>query len=408
MPTKYGHLRLVSPDEAVNINEPIETKPEPTWDQVPNSLAETAAVVLFLPTNETDLDNLDVEKIEIIVHNLQTALETLNQNWLADLEQFTDWEKIFSVLASARTLLSETNPTLAADIFTLQQQAVRAIAELGKQNEISKDANENKAFIYLLRLLAAAPEFTTITEPLFSAKKSAPLNRKSQETGLLEWVEHQKTIDRIGQVAGTSESLAELLHLLAQVPETKITTHRTADFSTSHSLSSIISFINTEIKRLAISPDESLAEITKKHQEVERLAANSTVTGLKNLFPPDLGFFKTRAFVYRELDRELKNSLQFDQIESNNVDSCKSWVQLMWLIESNLESTHEFVFTVHIGENTEQIVRLSGETIKDIVEQAPLDASLISILPKQSDLKFIRPNDRVLVGLREKLNSFFD
>lgn len=408
MATKYGHLRLVKPDEIVytDIQEPTEAKPEPTWDQVPTSLAETADVLSLIPTNDDDLENFDLEKIETIVHNLQTVLETVDPNWTKDLGQFADWEKIFSVLSSVRAFLSDTNPALAAEIFALQQQAVKAIAELGIQTENSKNSTENDAFIYLLRLMAASPEFTPIIVPFFSDKKSAPAHRHYQETGILEWVEDQKTIDRIGQLAATSESLPELLYLLAQVPEIRITSHHTADFSTSHSLSSIISFINAEIKRFAISPDESLDEITEKYEEVEQLLATSGETDMKSLFPPNLGIFKTRAFVYEELKRALKSNIKIEPTQTTSVDACKSWVELMWLIENEIEPDKEFVFTIKIKGGAEKIIRLSGEVIKDIVEQAPLKPRIISALPKKAHFKFIQPDDRILVGLREKLASF--
>ena len=400
MSTERPYLHLITEANS----EIPETKPKLTWDQIPESPEELIQLINFLPKSIEDLNQPDFKHLTTILENLKNVLDPINKDWYKDLNQFFDWEQVFSGLAASRTNISEFNPGLANKIFEIQTLSLTAIVDLGLRNEMDSKTNENPAFVYLLRLLQVSPEFNDYIKPDYDNKKTTPINHRHHETGLDQWSEDQRIIDQIGQMLASAQSLEELLHLLTLVPVTRITLHRTADYSSTYSLPSFISFITAEIESLAISNLTSELEKKEKIKELAKLLTTPDGS-TSGIFPPNLGLFKTREFLYSELAKEFKLALTQKKI-FKTPDQCQTWVQLLWYIENNISNDHTFVYTKKEA-NVEQIIRLTGDRIHAIVAQAPLDSASIEILPKASQFNFIKPDDKVIIGLREKLESWF-
>lgn len=368
---------------------------------VPQNLAEMEVIADLLSSQEV---SLHVEKIDQIINALSNGIDAHQSKWLTKLGQFSSWEHIFSALDSFTQTTPGLDAELLAKIQTLQNQVIKCIAQLATRPEASPDAHHNNAFRYTLRLLASHPEYQTIVEPYFeSTQNRRGLPRQSKS--LPEWVEDQKTLDKIGEVMHSAQSLPELIHLISQIPKKRIIEHQTAYHASKTQTDSIITFILTQIKEAAPQQAESLTELTQKYEKYKYFAEHPDVR-LQN--PPDLGDFPTQLFINQQIVKELDQINYFKKFDQLKTADCTTWVQLMWLMESKIKPNHVFAFTVRTDQGVEQIVRITGDQVIDTVTEAAEIGNLAHYLPKQADIAFIRPEDQILVGLREKLESFFD
>lgn len=392
MPTERPYLRLVGPSETRVIN----------WHETPHSLEELVLVTDFLP-NEIDAAKLTPAELTTLLNNLTEALNPIDEVWTNSLNQFTEWETVFTRLEAAKTVINQIDATLSNTVETLQTLVLTAITEIGTRNEMDSNTNNNPAFVFLLRLLKTRPEFTAIIQPKFKDKHNSPISNRTGETGLLDWVEHQKDLDQIGQLLDNATSLPELLHLLSLVHLNRVTVHRTADYSTNYTIISFINYIITEAERLAIGPATPNLQLNKRREELQRLC--EPTDGSQNaFFPPNLGEFKTRGFIYQQLTQEFEAML--GSLSTEQTPEPQSWIQLLWYVENAVDPHQVFAFTKKDG-NVEHIMRITGDEIHQIVSQAPLRANDISLLPLATEISFVRPEDRFIVGLREKLETWF-
>jgi hypothetical protein len=191
--------------------------------------------------------------------------------------------------------------------------------------------------------------------------------------------------------------------LLSLVHLSRVTVHRTADYSTNYTIISFINYIITEAERFSIGPTTPNLQLNKRREELQRLC-EPTDGSQSAFFPPNLGEFKTREFIHRQLAQEFEAML--DSLDTAQTPEPQSWVQLLWYVESAVDPRQVFTFTKKDG-NVDRIMRITGDEIHQIVSQAPLRANDISLLPLATEISFVRPEDRFIVGLREKLETWF-
>lgn len=396
-----SYLRVVQ-----NGEQPIpEAHREFDWKQEPHTLREVEIVVNELYKQSERIDSALPDDFEDALQRIECAMREDEIGLIIEEAPIT--KNSHSLIAIFETLLKIEQavdaylfPELPEQVAHTAEVILERIIEVAARGGRSELAVPNPAFRYILQIYEREPVYQQVIEDQLPQPAKKMVNAADWSTRAQE----QAQLEKIGRQLHDAHTTLDLLRRLPMVitPSRRIYLNPSAQVRRPVNCAGLLGNIVTEVRNMGEDALERFGALRDNGYKPDDI---TTI----NL--PQLGDYNVLTTVLPEIQREkVKWQRLCDQNKGEvTLRQCDSWFMLVWFINRAVSGTDEFRFSAVDPETgMETIKRLSGRQVIDCVEYAPSDQNLVHILPNHHSVRAIRPKDRFLIELRERLANLLD
>lgn len=256
----------------------------------------------------------------------------------------------------------------------------------------------SEAFKSLLRIYHSAPDFQTEIETFCPTPTSLEHTVTWQKRA-----EDQVKLDAIGRALHGITKTTEILERIGPLIRSEIiyanpTIHTRSPMILKNIYERIINYVATYAR--------TRDHLFHAHTSLANKKAHEAM-----IMVPTFGDHNTPLFVARDTNHEYEKYVRLQTLSGNKVAmrNCDSWQTLLWNVNELIDPDREFLFTVKdpdTGLGT--ITRLSGKDVRYAVADAPYNRTPATKIPDATRVDFVRPEDSILIEIREALNRLFD